>query len=272
MDCATGPADEHASATHRSRVNLRLAAEQDDRLRYKWQFKPMDQKMRLVGRLLLIATASLAIAAVAQTPATRPANAVPPPSVPDTVVPLRFEVSTVKQNRSGSPHSDSDFSDGRFTASNVSLKSLLQYQAYRIPEVRILNGPKWIRSERFDIEAKTDGAAANQLRMLPGDQRRLQTQTMFQQLLADRFKLAVHWETRVLPAYAMVLAKKGLKIQPSKDPDGHFSTSSKDGELTVRGLNMAQMADAMTQEFSTELGRVVIDHTGVRGRYDFSLK
>jgi uncharacterized protein (TIGR03435 family) len=95
---------------------------------------------------------------------------------------------------------------------------------------------------------------------------------MFQQLLADRFKLTVHWETRDLRVYAMVLAQKGPGLQPSKEPDGHSGTSSNNEQFTARGVTLAQMADALTQEFSSELGRVVVDKTGIQGRYDFALK
>jgi uncharacterized protein (TIGR03435 family) len=191
---------------------------------------------------------------------------------PQLPLPLAFEVSVVKQNNSGGSSSSSNFRSGRFTASNVSLKNLLQYQAYGIPESRISGGPKWISSERFDIEAKTDNAVADRLRTLPRDQRTLQTRRMFQQLLADRFKLAVHWETRDLRVYAMVLAKKGPRLQPSKEPDGHSGTSSNNEQFTAQGVTLAQMADALTQEFSRELGRVVTDKTGIQGRYDFVLK
>jgi uncharacterized protein (TIGR03435 family) len=70
----------------------------------------------------------------------------------------------------------------------------------------------------------------------------------------------------------MVLTKKGPNLHPSKEPEGHSGTSSNDGQLTARGVTLAQMADALTQELSRELGRVVIDKTGIQGRYDFALK
>jgi uncharacterized protein (TIGR03435 family) len=230
------------------------------------------RKAILVGKLLLVVAASRAVTSFAQTSASQPATEVPTPVSPAIAAPPAFEVSTVKHNKSGSSSSNSNFHDGRFTASNVSLKNLLQYRAYGIPESRILGGPQWISSERFDIEAKTDSAVADRLRTLAHDQRRIQTQAMFQQLLAGRFKLAVHWETRDLPVYAMAVAKKGPSLHPSKQPDGHSGTSSNDGQFTAQGLTLAQLADALTQELSRELGRVVIDKTGIQGRYDFALK
>jgi uncharacterized protein (TIGR03435 family) len=186
--------------------------------------------------------------------------------------PPAFEVSTVKLNKSGNSGSSSSFQNGRFLASNVTLKNLLKYDAYRVPESRILGGPKWLGSERFDIEAKTDSDTAVRLQTLDREQRRIQTQAMFQQLLAERFKLAAHWETREQPVYAMVAAKKGALLHPTKEKDGHSGTHSNNGELTAQGVTMAQLADTLTQELQRELGRVVIDKTGIQGRYDCSLK
>jgi uncharacterized protein (TIGR03435 family) len=172
---------------------------------------------------LLIAAASSPITSSGQTSA-------PPPA---SVAPV-FEVTTVKLNKSGASGSHSSFDNGRFTASNILLKNLIQYQAYGIPEPRILGGPKWLNSERFDIEAKTDSSVADRLRTLGRDQRRLQTQAIFQQFLADRFKLTVHWETRELPVYALVVAKNGSKLHQSQESDGSH-TSAGAGELKAQG-------------------------------------
>jgi uncharacterized protein (TIGR03435 family) len=199
-------------------------------------------------------------------PPAKPSSAVTPVTAP----PPAFEVSTVKENKSGTSDSHSSFKNGRFTASNVSLKNVIQYSAYGIPEPRIVGGPKWLDSARFDIEAKTDSSVADQLRTLGRDQRRLRMQQMFQQLLADRFKLAIHWETRDLPVYALVVAKKGSNLHESTGSNS--GTSSSTGQFTAQGLTMEEIARALTQELSRELGRVVIDQTGIKGRYDVSLK
>jgi uncharacterized protein (TIGR03435 family) len=182
-----------------------------------------------------------------------------------------FEVSVVKVSKSASSGSSSSSRDGHFLASNVTLTNVLQYDAYNIPESRILGGPKWLNTERFDIEAKVDSATADRLHALPSDQRRQQIDGMFQQLLTDRFKLAAHWETRELPVYAMVIAKKGPPLQPTKETGGRTGTSQRNGLLTVEGVTLTQMADVLTEELSRELGRVVIDKTGMQGRYDFVL-
>lgn len=183
-----------------------------------------------------------------------------------------FEVSTVKINRSGSSASQSHFTQGLFVASNVKLKNVMEYSAYGLPEARIVGGPKWLDSERFDIEAKMDGAAAEQLQKLSREQRRAQMQAMFQQLLAERFKLAVHWETQEMPVYALVIAKKGPLLTKAAKPDGATGTSASRDQLTAKNVTMNDLVRTMTQEFSGELGRVVVDRTGIQGKYDVSLK
>jgi uncharacterized protein (TIGR03435 family) len=218
---------------------------------------------------LLVGAALLNVASSAQTSAHPAATPAPATTV---ATPLAFEVSTVKLSKSGNSGSRSSFQDGRFLASNVTLKNILEYDAYRIPESRILGGPKWLSSERFDIEAKTNSDTAERLRNLDRDQRRIQTQAMFQQLLSERFKLTAHWETREQPVYVMVAASKGPHLHPSKEQDGHSGTHSNNGELTAQGITMAQLADTLTQELQRELGRVVIDKTGIQGRYDCALK
>jgi uncharacterized protein (TIGR03435 family) len=210
-------------------------------------------------KLLLVVAASLAVGSFAQT--------VPPAAAAHPV----FEVTTVKRNKSGGTGSHSNFQNGYFIASNILLKNLLQYSAYGIPEPRILGGPKWLNSERFDIEAKTDNLTADQLRTLNREQRKLQTQGMFQQLLADRFKLMIHFETRQLPVYALAATKKGPILHAWKASDGS-GTSASTGQFAATGMTMAEIAVALTQELSRELGRVVIDKTGIDGRYNMTLK
>ena len=227
--------------------------------------KSAGRKLPFLETLVLLAASLLTIPSFAQTSAPPPT-----PPLPATAAPPVFEAATVKVNKSGSSSSGSNFDHGRYTATNIALKNLMNYSAYGIPEPRILGGPKWLDSERFDIEAKIDSSAADQMRTLSREQRKLQMQAMFQQLLADRFKLSVHWETRELPVYALVAAKNGPKLQVSTKPGS--GTSSGKGLFTAEGMTLAEISQSLTQELATELGRVVIDKTGIAGRYDVTLK
>jgi uncharacterized protein (TIGR03435 family) len=127
-----------------------------------------------------------------------------------------------------------------------------------------LGGPRWLESDRFDIEAKATG-----------NPRREQVLTMLQSMLADRFKLALHRETRELPVYEMAVAKGGPKFkaracvgQPGPDnPCGGFTVSLR-GTLTGRVAPLAELAETLT----TLLNRSVLDKTALTGKYDFDLK
>jgi uncharacterized protein (TIGR03435 family) len=95
---------------------------------------------------------------------------------------------------------------GQITYSNVSLKNILM-NAYAVKGYQI-SGPKWLDSERFDIVAKIPKGATKE-----------QFQVMLQNLLAERFKLTLHHETKELPMYALVVGKGGPKLKESVDED-----------------------------------------------------
>lgn len=187
-----------------------------------------------------------------------------------------FEVASIKLDKSGSGSSHSDFDHGRFMATNVRVKSLMEYEAYGITGAQIAGGPGWLNSEAFDISAKVDDATIEQMKTLDGDQLRQLNQQLFQQLLTDRFKLAVHWETKELPVYALVVAKGRAKLTQSKEAEGGTSVSSGNSgqmaQMTAKGVTMARLAQTLTQSLSRDLGRIVIDKTGMEGTYDLALQ
>lgn len=134
----------------------------------------------------------------------------------------------------------------------------------------IVGVPAWADSDAYDIEAKV---AAPDLpafhKLLP-----MQRNPMLQSILADRFHLKVHFETRTLPAYALVVSKSGPKLKqvepgtlPSglKDPGG--ITMSRN-EITGTGVSMVPLRDVLQMQ----LGRPIVDRTGLTGNYDFKLK
>ncbi len=204
---------------------------------------------RFFGKLLLVVAASLAVKSLAQTSPPPFPSSQPPAST--AVAPSVFEVAAIKQNQSGSGSSRSNTNNGRFTATNVSLKNLIEYQAYGIPGSRILDGPKSLDSTRFDIEAKMDDFAADHLRTLTHAQRRLETQALFQQLLADRFKLAVHWETRELPSLCARSDQERFQTaadEGSTEGSGTSSNDSRSGaQFTAKGVTLPELATGLTQ-------------------------
>jgi uncharacterized protein (TIGR03435 family) len=193
--------------------------------------------------------------------------------VDDTAKPLpEFEVASIRLNNSGSGSSRADFDHGRFTATNEGIKGLIQYDAYGVAGPQIEGGPAWLASERFDIEAKVDEATAVQMERLGPEERSQMKRQLIEQLLSDRFKLAVHWETKELPVYALVRAKGGEKLTPTTDTSGSSGTSSNPGRLKASGITMARLAETLTSILNREVGRVVVDRTGLEGRYNFTLE
>jgi uncharacterized protein (TIGR03435 family) len=171
---------------------------------------------------------------------------------------LAFEVASVKPapppkgpGISVNTHSD----NGRITMSNVSLKDVLA-QAYKV-RYQQLDTPDWMENTRFDIVAKyPEGAGEKQI------------PEMLQTLLADRFKLAMHKESKVLPVYALVVAKGGPKLHPVDAPAGLSTHGSKLGREMKGKVTLSRLADAL----SGSLDRPVVDMTGISGAYEIDMK
>jgi uncharacterized protein (TIGR03435 family) len=126
---------------------------------------------------------------------------VPAPVQPEAGAPA-FEVASVKVNRSEPNTMSFGMPPGRFTATNMPLRMLIM-QAYQLSNYQLVGGPNWLDTDRFDIVAKTpDGAPPEQTRL------------MLRALLADRFKLVVHTETRDTPTYSLVLARSDGQLGP----------------------------------------------------------
>ena len=179
-----------------------------------------------------------------------------------------FEVASVKPNKSGVNRIGISGRGGQFTASNVTLELLIQ-NAYRVQGFQVVGGPDWMRSDRFDINAKTGGIQAPS-----------QTALMLQALLADRFKLTAHHETREAAVYGLVLAKPGVKGGPQLKasecaPGPPTSPTSACGAIRVgpgvlnaQGIPLANLITFL----SNQVNRVVIDKTALTGTFDVDLK
>ncbi len=136
-----------------------------------------------------------------------------------------FEVASIKPNRSRDTLSGAERPPGRYTATNQSIKALIQF-AYDLQDFQLSGGPSWIASERYDVDAKVDDSQAAELKKLSFWRRRDQMRLMVQSLLADRFSLRLSHKTETLPIYALVIAKTGAKLQESK-PGEIYSSGAK---------------------------------------------
>jgi uncharacterized protein (TIGR03435 family) len=170
---------------------------------------------------------------------------------------LKFEVASVKTNTSGSGSSRTSSTTGQLTITNRSLKELIE-MAYTVQDFQI-SAPDWLGSAKFDIVAK-----------IPAGAQKDQRPAMMQALLAERFHLAVHRESKEMPAYALVVAKSGPKLQ-QVEPGG---TSMNDNEsnnsrrITAERASMAVLAEALARIVE----HPVVDRSGLQGVYSLKLQ
>jgi bla regulator protein BlaR1 len=152
-----------------------------------------------------------------------------------------------------------NLSDGSFTASDITLQRLIQL-AYHIQDSLIVGGPDWVNTEKFDINAKLDPSvvAAMHKQMAENNSGDLKV------LLADKFKLAVHSENRVLPAYDLVVDSGDHKLQ---EVDGIRVMHMEPGHLISQGTPI----DHFAAQLSLRLGRPIVDKTGLKASYAFNL-
>jgi uncharacterized protein (TIGR03435 family) len=168
-----------------------------------------------------------------------------------------------------------------FKAMNASLRSIIQ-EAYGVQANQIV-GPPEISSAAYDIEVKTEGSQANAQETDPR-LRQPEIRNQLQALLADRFKLVLHHESKELPSYVLVVGENGSKLQPTKyadypdtakGPDGkgihRMMMMQQGGQVRAIGAQKSSMAE-LTRQLSMQLGKNVVDKTGLSGQYDFNLQ
>jgi uncharacterized protein (TIGR03435 family) len=179
------------------------------------------------------------------------------PVYPPTV----FTVASIKPNKS----SDSRFMllplpGGGLTATGVTLNMLVMF-AYSVAAYQISGAPSWMGTERWDIQAKTDGV---QGRLPPN-----QFSVLLRGLIEDRFQLKARRKTKNLPVYALVMAKGGPKLKPHPGGTGERKPLVQfgNGSAVFSDSSVAGLAGQLT----LNLGRPVIDRTGIKGSYDFAL-
>jgi len=183
-----------------------------------------------------------------------------------------FEAASIKPNNSGENFiSVRLIPGGSVRAINATLESVIT-TAWQIPDFELAEVPGWAKSERWDIEAKGSGDAPPP-----------ETLGKLKSLLADRFHLRVHTETREMPVYALLIAKGGARLPPAReecfDPKAGIpppSPAARPCGGFNRGPNQLLGARDTTanlaQVLAKTLGRSVIDKTGLTATFDVTLK
>jgi uncharacterized protein (TIGR03435 family) len=185
----------------------------------------------------------------------------------------RFEVASVKVNKSDGPSRILVGPGDRVTINSVSLRTLIQV-AYSVSAEQVVAGPNWLDTLRFDVLAKAESPA-------PSEQLRV----MLQNLLAERFGLTIRKETRSRPVLALVVARSDGRLgpnlkpatrdcaalradSPTGDPCGMqtFVTAAMTGRMAVRGMDLSSFA-----RFSRDAGGPIVNKTGLTGVFDWEL-
>jgi len=174
-----------------------------------------------------------------------------------------FEVASIKPGDPKEPRFGIILRPGgRFTTTNATLRQLIGF-AYEVRQNQITGGPSWGDTDKYNIEAKPEGSFP-----VPTGQRGAELiRQMLQSLLAQRFHLRVHQETKDEPIYELAVAKGGPKL---KDAAGGENESERIGRGTFTAT--ATPIALLIKPLSQVLGRSIIDNTGLTGSYDFTLQ
>lgn len=177
---------------------------------------------------------------------------------------LEFEVAAIKPSGPDSPALSISSSTGRLVTSNTSLKMLVTW-AYDISNDRLIGAPDWLDSARYDILAKVPAKEPGE------DPGRERLKLMMQSLLAERFKLVFHRETRELSMYALATDGKGLKVHlrdAGNDLGRNAFSMPGSGRLVGTKVTPRMLAKVLSEQ----LHREVEDRTGLQGIFDFTLE
>jgi uncharacterized protein (TIGR03435 family) len=195
-----------------------------------------------------------------------------------------FEAVSIKVNRSGEGRSSFRGTLSGISVTNQTLLDIIR-NVWNVNRLQIVGGPSWAGDDRFDIEARASGKAG-----------RDELVAMMQSMLADRFKLTLHPETRPIPVYALVVARSDGRLgpalrqslakcdirnppapgtpppQPPPPLDGvelpACGTNTGRGLLRAAGIEL----EAFTRNMAGAAGRIIVDKTGLTGTFDMVLR
>ena len=232
---------------------------------------------------LLLTAAWIALACPMAFAQGGPASgAVSSPTTSATPAPS-FDVATIKPHASGIRSSwigIMDTPDG-VNASSTTLTALMQYAYGLRNEDQVSGAPDWARADRFDVQAKMSAVDIAEMgKLSPADQKALRAR-MLHALLAERFQLKTHPDTKQVPVYELVVAKGGSKLKAAATDTNPQLGMGKDGKpwtgirfmkdtSIAQGYSTKALADLLSAPFAG-VGRPVLDKTELTGTYDFTI-
>jgi uncharacterized protein (TIGR03435 family) len=205
-----------------------------------------------------------------------------------------FEVATIKPDKDGGKALGFKLGVARpadvVGVINVTARELIKI-AYDLPFAatgRVLGGPGWTGAVRYDVQGKVPDALFAEMQKMTPEEKKEKRGLLLQDLLANRFKLKVHFETREMPIYELRVVKGAPKLTPSKELPATSSSASKPGNpmsfvqahggtVVIRKAQRSEMIvrsmtlQAWAQGGALGLERPVVNKTGLEGKYDFTL-
>ena len=173
---------------------------------------------------------------------------------------LTFEVASVKPAKSGGRGGGIRPMPGgqTYNATNAPLRLMIKL-IYKITDSQIIGGPKWMNDDLWDVEAKAERPSNLD-----------QLHEMFQNLLADRFGLRFHRETREIQAYVLSVDKSGskMKVSEGQDPYDIPIKGGGPGKIVGTRVPMSYLCWYLSQPFDLP----VVDKTSLAGFYDFTIE
>jgi uncharacterized protein (TIGR03435 family) len=171
-----------------------------------------------------------------------------------------FNAVLIKPSAADARGGGFNLSPGRLTAKNQSLKDLVRF-AYGLHDYQLSGGLGWTDTERYEVIAT-----------FPGETTNAQRAKLLQAMLADRFGLTVHRESKEVSGYALVVGKNGhrLHVAESDQPEMMLGRSPASGQRTLNAKR-AKMSD-LTSILADLLGKPVEDKTGLEGVFDFVME
>jgi uncharacterized protein (TIGR03435 family) len=196
-----------------------------------------------------------------------------------------YDVVSVKPSPPGTAGRGTLNTADGYSAKHIPLIILIEY-AYGIRQQEQLSGyPQWTIDEDFDVDAKMDNSVADALQKMNTDERTATRRHMLQTLLADRFALKAHRETKELSVYALIIAKSGSKLAEAKPGDTYPNGfRGSDGRPLLGSVMLSATADGVTmtgqaapvsylaQQLAQQINRIVLDKTGLAGNFDFKMQ
>jgi uncharacterized protein (TIGR03435 family) len=174
-----------------------------------------------------------------------------------------FEVATIKVSDPADQKHRFEIHGHRIILENQTVQTMIE-MSYGVHARQIANAPSWAESQRFDVEGLPD---------VEGQPNVAQFQEMVRKLLEERFALKFHTDKREMPRYVLTVAKDGPKMEPTKSAPDALPNERGTGDSTSRTLQMENVSmGEVAHNLQGALDRPVVDETGLKGKYDFTLR